>query len=150
MAEQVLVSREIAAPTEQVWAMVSDVTRMPEWSPENEGGEWRGGATGPAVGAKFKGTNRNGKKSWTTDAVVIAADPGKRFAFLVKAGPFNVAEWAYDFEPTADGCKVTETWTDRRNGVTVFLSKRVSGVNDRAVHNRDGMEQTLERLAAAV
>ena len=27
--------------------MVADVTRMPEWSPENESGVWLGGATGP-------------------------------------------------------------------------------------------------------
>jgi uncharacterized protein YndB with AHSA1/START domain len=150
MSDEVSVSRDIAAPAEKVWAMVADVTRMPEWSPENQSGTWRGGATGPAEGAKFRGTNRNGDKTWKTDAVVTAAAPGKRFAFLVKAGPFNVAEWAYDFEPTTDGCRVTETWTDRRNGLTKALSKRVSGVNDRASHNEKGMADTLERLAAAI
>jgi len=150
MSDVVSVSRDMTAPAEKVWAMVADVTRMHEWSPENESGTWRGGATGPAKGAKFRGTNRNGTKTWKTDAVVTAAEPGKRFAFLVKAGPFDVAEWAYDFQPTADGCRVTETWTDRRNAVTAFLSKRVSGVDDRASHNEKGMADTLDRLAAAV
>jgi uncharacterized protein YndB with AHSA1/START domain len=150
MSDEVSVSRDIAAPAEKVWAMVADVTRMPEWSPENTGCTWRGGATGPTTGAKFRGSNRVGKRSWKTDAVVTAAEPGKRFAFLVKSGPFNVAEWAYDFEPTTEGCRVTETWIDRRNPMTKALSKFVSGVDDRASHNQKGMQETLDRLAAAV
>ncbi|MFM8383175.1 MAG: SRPBCC family protein, partial [Actinomycetota bacterium] len=62
--EPVVVTREVAAPPERIWAMVSDLPRMGEWSPENQGGEWLNGATGPAVGVRFKGQNKNGKKSW--------------------------------------------------------------------------------------
>ena len=50
--------------------------------------------------------------------------------------------------PTGAAC--TETWTDRRNGFAKWASKFVSGVADRADHNRATMEQTLERLAAVV
>jgi hypothetical protein len=132
-----------------VWAMVADVTRMGEWSPENEGGEWIGGATGPKAGAKFRGTNRNEKKKWKTVATVVDADPGRRFSFRVTAVGLKVAEWIYAFEPTAAGCRVTETWIDRRGRIAKSLGKPVSGVADRASHNRAGMEQTLERLAAA-
>jgi uncharacterized protein YndB with AHSA1/START domain len=53
MADVVSVERTIAASPDALWKMVSDVTRMGEWSPENTGGEWLKGATGPAVGAKF-------------------------------------------------------------------------------------------------
>ena len=66
MADEVSVSREIAAPAEQVWAMVSDVTRMGEWSPEAEGATWLGDASGAAPGARFRGTNRHGTKTWST------------------------------------------------------------------------------------
>jgi uncharacterized protein YndB with AHSA1/START domain len=149
MGEQVAVSKDIAAPAELVWTLVSDVTRMGEWSPETTAGEWIKGANGPVVGARFKGTNSNGKKSWSTDATVVDADPGKRFAFDVDVGPVKVARWAYDFEPTATGCTVTETWTDRRNGLIKALGKPISGVSDRATHNRQGMVETLDRLAAA-
>ncbi len=45
MSEPVSISREISASPEQLYSMVSDVTRMGEWSPENEGGEWLGGGT---------------------------------------------------------------------------------------------------------
>ncbi|HBM56923.1 MAG TPA: SRPBCC family protein, partial [Acidimicrobiaceae bacterium] len=46
MTESVSVSREMAAPPEEVWALVSDLTRMGEWSPEAKGGRWAGGVDG--------------------------------------------------------------------------------------------------------
>ncbi|MGZ8764336.1 MAG: SRPBCC family protein [Acidimicrobiia bacterium] len=149
MTEQVRVTREIAAPAEQVWSMVSDVTRMGEWSPENVGGTWLGSTTGPQPGAKFRGTNRIGKRKWKTVATVVDADPGRRFSFRVTTMGLEVAEWSYTFEPTATGCRVTETWIDQRTGFFKPLARLVTGVADRTSHNRAGMEQTLERLAAA-
>jgi uncharacterized protein YndB with AHSA1/START domain len=149
MTDQVSVTREIGAPAAQVWAMVSDVTRMGEWSPENEGGEWLHGASGPEPGARFRGTNRNGKKQWKTVATIVESQPGRVFSFRVTAPGLKVAEWRYEFEATAIGCRVTETWIDQRGVVVKTLGKPVSGVADRAGHNRAGMEQTLERLAAA-
>jgi uncharacterized protein YndB with AHSA1/START domain len=148
VTDQVNVTREIEAPADQLWAMVSDVTRMGEWSPENEGGTWLGSATGPKPGAKFRGANRNGKRTWKTVATVVDSDPGRRFSFRVTAMGLKVAEWSYTFEPAATGCRVTETWVDQRNRIVKALGKPVSGVADRASHNRAGMEQTLERLAA--
>ena len=149
MGEPVAVTKEIAAPAEVVYAMVSDVTRMGEWSPECRAGEWLKESTGPTVGARFRGTNENGKKQWSTDAVIIDADPGKRFAFDVHVGPVKVARWSYDFAPTDGGCTVTETWTDRRNALIRALGKPLGGVSDRVGHNRQGMIETLDRLAVA-
>ena len=113
MTDQLSVTREIAAPAEQVWALVSDVTRMGEWSPENDGGKWLKGATEARPGAKFRGVNRRGKRTWSTLATVIDAEPGRSFSFRVTAQGLKVADWAYSFEPTASGCRVTESWTDR-------------------------------------
>ena len=99
---QVSVSREIAAPAERVWAMVADVTRMGEWSPENEAAKWLHGATGAQPGAKFRGTNRNGKKKWDTVATIGDVEPGRLLSFRVTAVGLKVAEWRYAFESTAD------------------------------------------------
>ena len=139
-------TQEIVAPADTVWAMVADVTRMGEWSPENESAKWLSGATGPQAGAKFRGTNRNGKKKWDTVATIVDVEPGRLFSFRVTAKGFKVAEWRYGFEPTPAGCRVTETWIDQRGRIAKTLGKPVSGVDDRAEHNRLGMEQTLERL----
>ncbi len=148
MVDEVTVTREIDAPAEQLWAMVSDVTRMGEWSPENVGGTWLSDATGPRPGAKFRGSNRIGKRRWNTVATVVDADPGRRFSFRVTTMGLKVAEWSYTFEPTATGCRVTETWNEQRAGFLKPVARLVTGVADRATHNRAGMEKTLERLAA--
>jgi uncharacterized protein YndB with AHSA1/START domain len=146
----VTVEREIAAPADELWAMVSDVTRMGEWSPEATGAKWLKGATGPALGARFTGRNAAGWRRWSTAGEVVECDPGTAFAFDVSAGPFKVATWSYRFEPTATGTKVTEQWHDRRTGrLMAVLGKLASGVGDRATHNRTGMETTLDNLAAA-
>ena len=128
---------------------MADVTRMGEWSPENVGAVWLGDEKAPVVGARFRGTNENGKRTWKTLCTVVDADPGKSFAFEVKAGPLGVARWEYRFESTGDReCRVTETWVDQRGKIVTFMGRPVSGVKDRAAHNRTGMETTLERLAA--
>jgi uncharacterized protein YndB with AHSA1/START domain len=149
MADQVSVTQEIAAPAEQVWAMVSDVTRMGEWSPENEGAKWLRGATGPKPGATFRGTSRNGKKTWNTLGTIVDLEPGRLLSFRITAAGLKVSEWRYAFETTAHGCRVTETWIDQRGRIARALGKPVSGVADRAAHNRVTMEQTLERLKSA-
>jgi len=150
MSEPVKVTRTINAPAEHVWSMISDITRMGEWSPENEGGEWLGGATGPAVGAKFRATNRHGKRTWKTVATVVTADPGHEFAFRVMfMGRIPVADWEYSFTTTDGGCEVTESWNDLRPGFFKPIAQLGTGVGDRENHNRAGMEQTLEALAKA-
>jgi len=37
MTYSTAVTRDIAAPSEKVWALVTDLPRMGEWSPENAG-----------------------------------------------------------------------------------------------------------------
>jgi uncharacterized protein YndB with AHSA1/START domain len=149
MAERTEVSTEIAAPPEKVWGLVADLTQMGRWSPENEGAEWLGGATGPAVGVRFKGANRHQSKSWSTMGTITESTPGSAFAFQVKVGPFKVAQWRYDFTPTATGCTVTESTIDQRTGLSKFLGKMATGIDDRGTHNRDTMEKTLAALKAA-
>ena len=149
MSDNVTVPREINAPAERVWKMVSDLPRMGEWSPENEGGVWLKGADGPVAGAKFRGANRHGKRSWKTIATIIDAEPGRRLTFRTAVMGIPDSEWSYELESTDGGCRVTEAWTDRRPGWFKPLTALVTGVGDRETHNRAGIEQTLESLAAA-
>lgn len=143
------VSTTVAAAPEAVWALVSDVTRMGSWSPETTGCRWLGGATGPAVGARFRGTNRKGLRRWSTTCEVTAADAGRRFAFEVTYGPVRISTWDYTFSPDGAGTRVVESWTDRRPGWMRTLSGPVMGVSDRNAHNRRGMEETLAAVKAA-
>jgi uncharacterized protein YndB with AHSA1/START domain len=150
MERQVSVSREMHATPEAVWAAISDVTRMGDWSPECHACEWAPGVSAPAVGARFFGHNRNGEKEWTTEAEITECEPGRVLAFDGVFGDLRFSHWRYEIEPTADGCRVTESWEDGRPEEIIPATTSISGVADRATHNRAGMEQTLTRLAAAV
>jgi Polyketide cyclase / dehydrase and lipid transport len=151
MRSSVSVSRDITASPDAAWALLSDLPSMGKWSPENEGGEWINGASGPAVGAAFRGNNSNGTKTWTTLAKVTQCEPGRSFGFDVAVGPFKVANWHYSVEALGDGrTRVTERWTDQRLGLIRMLGKPFSGVADRATYNRAGMEVTLEKMASAL
>lgn len=143
------VERTVAAPASEVWAMVADITRMGEWSPETTGAQWVGGATGPAVGARFKGENKQGGKSWKTACHVTACEPGASFAFEVKAGPLKVARWTYELRAEGEQCVVAEQWEDLRGSLITFIAPFLTGVKDRAARNRATMASTLDRLAAA-
>jgi uncharacterized protein YndB with AHSA1/START domain len=149
MADSLEVSRDIAASPAAVWQLVTDLARMGELSPENDGGTWVGG-TGAALGAKFNGTNSHGSKHWTTTATITAFEPEREFAFEVAAKGIKVARWGYTIEPTDAGCRVTEHWIDRRNPLFARVAQLATGVKDRKARNQAGMEVTLANLAKAV
>lgn len=141
---------DIAAPAEAVWALVSDLTRMGEWSPETIKVEWTGGSTGPSVGATFKGTNKLGPRRWSTNGRIVTANPPNELAWDVKVLGLDVARWTYRIESTGEfSCTVTETFQDQRGGIVKVLGNVVSGVKDRGEHNAKGMEATLAALKKA-
>lgn len=149
MSDTVSVTIDVASTPERLYAMVSDLTRMGEWSPENQGGAWLDAAAEPKPGTRFRGRNRNGKRTWKSLVTVVDADPGERFSFRSSIGPVRISDWSYTFDAVPDGCRVTESWVDLRPGWFRPIAAFVTGVSDRPRHNRHGMEQTLERLSAA-
>ena len=150
MTPDVQVSREVAASPAAVFAALTDVTRMGEWSPETIGAEWNDGATCAAVGATFTGHNQNGEHEWVTQAEVVELVADERFFFDCSVRGFVFSKWGYTIEPTDGGCRVTESSQDLRPESALEYSARVSGVTDRLAHNRAGMEATLARLARAL
>jgi uncharacterized protein YndB with AHSA1/START domain len=146
MPHAVAESRDIAAPAETVWAMISDLPRMGEWSPENQGGRWVKGE-GPAVGSMFRGRNKNGVRRWSTTVRVVEAEPGKSFEIAVTFSGFPIANWRFDFEDLPGGCRVTESWLDKRARWQEVLG-RVMGDHS-AAHASDEMAATLANLATA-
>ncbi|MDA8266926.1 MAG: SRPBCC family protein [Actinomycetota bacterium] len=150
MADRIEISRDIAATAAQVYAAISDVTRMGEWSEECYACDWHQGFDRPVVGAAFDGHNRHGDHEWTTQGTVIEADPGRAFVFECSMRDFHYSTWGYRIEPTETGCRVTEWSEDLRPESAIELSTRISGIADRAGRNRETMSRTLERLAQAL
>lgn len=150
MADVVEVTTTIEAPPHAVYALVADLARMGEWSPETTGVTWLGGATEPRPGARFRGANRNGVRRWNTICTVVTAETGRELTWESRLFGRPVALWRYKFEDDGrGGTMVTETTEDQRRAVFRALGGVASGVSDRKSHNAESMRVTLERIKAA-
>lgn len=106
----------ISAPPEQVYDLVSDVTRTGEWSPVCKECWWDEGATG-AVGEVFTGRNVLPERTWETRCTVTHADRGKEFGWLVGD---SLVRWIYMMEPADSGTRLTEGWEFLPNGIALM------------------------------
>jgi Polyketide cyclase / dehydrase and lipid transport len=103
------VSIEILAAPELVYSVVSDLTRMGEFSPECRKVEWLSGG-GPTPGARFVGHNRGGPIRWSREGRVVTAEPGKEFSFTTEWRGHDSTAWTYRMKPTAVGTSLTESY----------------------------------------
>jgi uncharacterized protein YndB with AHSA1/START domain len=137
----------IEAAPERVWALITDITRMGEWSPECRGGRWSRGVTGPAVGARFVGFNAYGRLRWRTHCRVVECEEPRNFSFTVAE---NGMTWGWRLEPDGAGTRLTQ-WRERTSRPNLLARALVaSGLlgNDREALMREGMERTLAAVKA--
>ncbi|MDX6293949.1 MAG: hypothetical protein QOH50_3024 [Kribbellaceae bacterium] len=122
----------IDAPGNQLYALVSDLPRMGEWSPECTRVSWAGGATGAA----------------TTGSGRSAGSPKVRCSRRSPAAGSPIARWEYEFTPAATGgCTVAESWSDRRPTAMRLAFGWIFG--DRNKRNAHGIRTTLANLKTA-
>ncbi|HEU0191624.1 MAG TPA: SRPBCC family protein [Mycobacterium sp.] len=137
---------DIDAPVSKVWNLISDLRRMPQWSPQCR---WMK-ALGPVrPGTRTININRRGYFFWPTSCVVTEVVPEQRFAFRV---PVNGSVWAYELEPTGTGTRVTET-RHAENGLSAvsnLTTKAFLGGTSRFESELvDGMHASLQNIKAA-
>lgn len=140
-------SVDIAATPEKVWAIVSDLKRMGEWSPMTKKVIVRGSEV--KLGTRMINVNKLGWKVWPTQSKVTAFDPARKVAFKIRE---NHSTWIYELEPLADGgTRLTET-RDVSNDTTqvskVLIEKVLGGEPRFEADLVTGMKQTLARIKA--
>ncbi len=142
------VTLHIDAPPEKVWGLVSDITKMGSYSPEVFEAEWLDGASGPALGAMYRGhvkRNERGPTYWTT-CKVTECTPGEVFEFAVVMRDKPVNTWRYEFAAKDGGTDATESFRLADNVLTRLW--RPLGGFLRENRNRRDMLRTLERVKA--
>jgi len=133
----------------EVFAAVSDITRMGEWSPECVACRWAEGVDGPALGSEFSGDNvaKVGPltlKKWTTTSEITAYEPDAVFEFVAE----GYSTWRYELEDRGGSTVVTESFSfPPPEGVQKFLYETVMRRSKNMVK---GMDATLGRLKAAL
>ncbi len=139
----------VARSPEDLYAMVSDITRMGEWSPICKACWWDEG-DGPRVGARFTGRNELPERTWETRSEVVAADPGREFAFVVNG---KVVRWGYTFVPVDGGTELTESWEFLPGGFEYFEERfgedAPAQIADRFEKAKTGIPETLAAIKRA-
>ena len=137
---------DIDAPVAKVWTLVSDLSRMPQWSPQCRLMK----AFGPVrQGTRTINLNRRNRLFWPTTCTVTEVIPEKKLAFKVD---INRTIWSYELEPTETGTRLVES-RHAENGVTAFSNMSINallgGVPSFERELVDGMNATLSRIKAA-
>lgn len=140
----------MTASAEQIWEVITDIRNIGRYSPETFEAEWLDGATGPTLGAKFRGhvrRNEIGPVYWTT-CRVTACEPGREFGFEVLVGDRAVNNWQYRLTPAQGRTDVTESF--QLNASPLMSLYSVFGGQLRRRRNLRDMRKTLERIKAVV
>ena len=137
---------EIDAPVDKVWGLISDLNRMPQWSPQCR----KMKALGPIrPGTRTLNLNRRGMLFWPTTSTITEVIPERKLAFRVD---INHTVWTYELQPTATGTRVTES-RHAENGVTtvsaVATKAALGGVDKFEGELIEGMNLSLARIKAA-
>jgi hypothetical protein len=147
------VERYIEASPEVLYDFIADVTRTPERTPDIVRCEWLDGATGPAVGARFKSINRQGRgPNWSNKPVVTVADPGRELSFT-RTEPFaGTILWRHEFVAEGSGTRMIESYEVVKpiSIVGWFIIDTLYGMKDRRGELRASMIASLDRLAELV
>lgn len=125
----------VERPPEALYDLISDVTRMGEWSPTCRACWWDEGS-GPRPGGRFTGRNETPERTWETRSEVVVAERGREFAFVVGDG---WVRWGYTFTPADGGTILTESWE--------FLPAGLAGFHER--YGDDAEAQIADRTEAA-
>jgi hypothetical protein len=139
-------SISVAAPPEELYALVADVTNMGQWSPICRACWWDEGA-GPEVGAWFTGRNETPERTWETRSRVVVADPGREFAWEVNKG---WVRWGYTFEPEGDGTRLTEHWEFLPAGRVGFEERYGDGADEEIAKRSEAARTGIPATLAAI
>jgi hypothetical protein len=136
----------VALPSDELYSLVSDVTRMGEWSPVCRACWWDEGE-GPRVGAWFTGHNELPERTWETRCRVVAADPGREFAWVVNDG---WVRWGYTFEPEDGGTRLTESWEFLPAGIAGFHERFGAEADAQIEQRHDAAKSGIPATLAAI
>ncbi|CAN5208879.1 SRPBCC family protein [soil metagenome] len=139
-------SIDIAIEPNELYALVSDVTRMGDWSPVCRACWWDEG-DGPRVGAFFTGRNETPERTWETRSRVVAAEPGREFAWEVNGG---WVRWGFTFAPIDGGTRLTESWAFLQMGLDGFRERFGDHADAQIAERTDAAHRGIPETLAAI
>ncbi len=131
------VEAHIDAPPARVWELVTDIALPARFSEEFQGAEWLDEAAEPAIGARFRGTNRHPAiGEWQTTSVLVAVEPERVFAWAVQDPDNPSASWRFELTADGDGTRLRQV---------CVLGPGPSGLSSAIERRPDKEERIIER-----
>lgn len=143
------VSVESTASAGAIWAVLTDVTRTGEWSHETVGATWLGGATAAEPGARFRGSNKQGRTRWSRTCEVLEVDAPRTFRFrTVPTRLFpDSSMWTFELTPQPGGTRITQRFGVLK--LNPILDRLFYAVLPAHRDRSEALREDLHRLAAA-
>ena len=139
----------VDVPAAELWEIVADVTRIPEWSPVCHRVEWLDGSHHAVVGARFRGHNKLNGARWSRDCAVTQAEPGKVLAFSTLFKGQESTRWRYELEPAGESTTVREAYQVVLVPPWLRLLRHLPGVVAKSERDTElNLSTSLERLKA--
>src|SRR3954452_13515397 len=136
---------EMSASPDEVWRVVSDLRRMPEFSPELRKAFVLGK---PGLGANIIGIIRRKAVVGPTTSKVVRWEPGHAVAWKTRE---SGATWVSELAKTATGTSVTGRRVLPRFTLgTTLLGPAIGGAQGHDAELADGIRTTLERIRETV
>jgi hypothetical protein len=133
----------VPASPQEVYDLVSDVSRIGQWSPTASQVRYDDGA-GPVPGAWFGGHNRRGDREWDTRSQVLTADPPGEFSFVVGGIGDGIVRWRWLLRADHPGTIVAQEWQLLRMDPVLGTSRQ------EVTRLRDDMALSAERTLLAL
>lgn len=134
----------VPAALDAVWEVVSDPTRVGEWSHECLACEWVDGYDRAQPGARFRGENRQGLTRWGRVCEVVRSEP---YELVWRTVPTRLypdsSEWRIRLTPDSMGTRIEQSYEIVKSSVLEPLyATLLPAHRDR----RDALRRDLERI----
>jgi uncharacterized protein YndB with AHSA1/START domain len=143
----------IDAPPSRVWELVTDIELPARFSAEFQGATWLDDASGPAVGASFRGRNQHqAVGEWETTSFVVACERERVFGWAVIDPAHPSASWRFELQPEGTGTRLKQ-WAQvgpGPSGLSVAIEQRPDKeeriIERRLEEHRENMRRTIEGI----
>jgi hypothetical protein len=103
------VEERIVGDPSAIWELVTDINLPTRFSSELQRVEWVDGASGVAIGNRFRGENRrHGLGEWQTECVVVEVEPQRRWVWDVHGPDGVLATWGFEVDPGRETVRVRQ------------------------------------------
>jgi len=105
------VAIDVDADIDAIWSIVSDPTRVGEWSHECLGADWIGGHRRSVPGARFRGRNRQGGVRWGRECEIVRCETYEIVWRTVPSWLYpDSSEWSIRLNEVQGGTRIEQSY----------------------------------------